>query len=335
MYLFAMQELVTHPEDLIEAGYVLSGPDACARLVPATAPEVLRSETLGWVHLRASHPDAPRWIVENLSYLDPTIIDALVAEETRPRITRIGDGLIVILRGINTMEGADPEDMVSIRLWIDPQRIVSLSRRKVRAVEDIAQSLELGGGPRTCAGFLSMLVERLTYRIEQFWAGIDDEADQIEEDVLEAGHDALRQQLVELRRRAIILRRYLLPQRDALRALQVNHPDWLGQDDMRQQEEELDALERVVEDADAMRERMALVRDELAGQLSDRLNRNMYMLSVLSALFLPLGFLTGLFGINVAGMPGASEPVAFWVFCGGLLVVVALQLMILRRLRWI
>ncbi|MBE9639000.1 zinc transporter ZntB [Salipiger mangrovisoli] len=330
-----MQQLVTAPEDLIEAGFILSGASAGTRLAPGAAPEVLRSETLGWVHLRAAHPDAPGWIVDNLSYLDPTIIDALVAEETRPRITRIGDGLIVILRGINTMDGADPEDMVSIRLWIDQKRIVSLSRRKVRAVADIARALELGNGPEDCAAFLAMLVERLTFRIEAFWSGIEDEADQLEEDVLEEGHDALRQQLVELRRRAIILRRYLLPQRDALRMLQGGHPDWLEQDDLRQLEEELDALERVVEDADAMRERMALVRDELAGQLSDRLNRNMYMLSVLSALFLPLGFLTGLFGINVAGMPGASEPVAFWLFCGGLLVVVGLQLMILRRLRWI
>ncbi len=330
-----MQELVPHPENLIETGFVLSGPERGRRLLPPEAPEVLRSDTLGWVHLRAAHPDAPGWIVDNLSYLDPTIIDALVAEETRPRITRIGDGLIVILRGINTIEGEDPEDMVSIRLWIDENRIVSLSRRKVRAVEDIAQALELGSGPEDCAAFLSLLVERLTYRIEAFWSGIEDEADQLEEDVLEEGHEAMRQQLVELRRRAIILRRYLLPQRDALRALQGSHPDWLEIDDLRQLEEELDALERVVEDADAMRERMALVRDELAGQLSDRLNRNMYMLSVLSALFLPLGFLTGLFGINVAGMPGASEPVAFWLFCGGLLIVVALQMLILRKLRWI
>ena len=84
-----------------------------------------------------------------------------------------------------------------------------------------------------------------------------------------------------------------------------------------------------------MRERMALVRDELAGQLSDRLNRNMYLLSILSALFLPLGFLTGLFGINVAGMPGAEVSHAFWYFSGGLVVVVGLQLAILRKLHWI
>jgi zinc transporter len=330
-----MHELVPSPDDVILTGYTLDGPGHGHRLSPSEAPDVLRSDTLGWVHLRAQHPDTPGWIVENLSYLDPTIIDALVAEETRPRVTMVGKGLIVILRGINTIEGEDPEDMVSVRLWIDPHRIVSLSRRRVRAIEDIAGNLAEGQGPRDSAEFLVALVERLTHRIETFWSGVDDEADDLEEAVLDTSAPEIRTQLVELRRRAIILRRYLAPQRDALRGLQGAHPAWLETDDLRQLAEELDALERVVEDADAMRERMALVRDELAGQLSDRLNRNMYLLSILSALFLPLGFLTGLFGINVAGMPGASESHAFWYFCGGLVVVVGLQLAILRKLRWI
>jgi zinc transporter len=330
-----MHELVPSPDDVILTGYTLDGPGHGHRLSPSEAPDVLRSDTLGWVHLRAQHPDTPGWIVENLSYLDPTIIDALVAEETRPRVTMVGKGLIVILRGINTIEGEDPEDMVSVRLWIDPHRIVSLSRRRVRAIEDIAGNLAEGQGPRDSAEFLVALVERLTHRIETFWSGVDDEADDLEEAVLDTSAPEIRTPLVELRRRAIILRRYLAPQRDALRGLQGAHPAWLEPDDLRQLAEELDALERVVEDADAMRERMALVRDELAGQLSDRLNRNMYLLSILSALFLPLGFLTGLFGINVAGMPGASESHAFWYFCGGLVVVVGLQLAILRKLRWI
>lgn len=331
-----MTTLVPLPEDLIQLAYTIDGPDHGKMLNAVEAPALLRSDTLAWVHLRAQHPDTPAWIIENLSYLDPTIIDALVAEETRPRVTRIGEGLIVILRGINTVDGEDPEDMVSVRLWIDPNRIVSLSRRPVRAVEQIAEELSCGQGPRDCAEFLVELVERLTQRIENFWARLDDEADEMEESVLDGrGGDEVRGRLVEVRRSAIVLRRYLQPQRDSLRMLQAAHPRWLEDDDLRHLAEELDALERVVEDADAMRERMALVRDELAGQLSERLNRNMYMLSVLSALFLPLGFLTGLFGINVAGMPGASHPTAFWIFVGALCAVVVAQLAILRRLRWI
>ncbi|EBA06234.1 zinc transporter ZntB [Sagittula stellata] len=330
-----MSTLVPVQQDMILHAFAIDGPDAGRRLAPDEVPEFLLEDTLAWVHLRAQHADTPAWIVENLSYLDPTIIDALVAEETRPRVTPVGDGLIVILRGINTIEGEAPEDMVSVRMWIDPHRIVSLAMRQVKAVEDISDSLDRGGGPRDAAEFLVMLTERLTYRIEAFWRELDDKADDLEEEVLDEVRPEMTGRLVDLRRTAIILRRYLQPQRDAMRTLQMVHPDWVEGDDLRQLAEELDALERVVEDADALRDRMALVRDEVQSARDERLNRNLYLLSILSAVFLPLGFLTGLFGINLAGMPGAHAPWAFWVFSGALCVIGALQLAILRRLRWI
>jgi zinc transporter len=61
----------------------------------------------------------------------------------------------------------------------------------------------------------------------------------------------------------------------------------------------------------------------------------MYILSVIAAVFLPLGFLTGLLGINVAGLPGAETPWAFAAVCAILAVLAGLELWLLRRLKWI
>ena len=72
----------------------------------------------------------------------------------------------------------------------------------------------------------------------------------------------------------------------------------------------------------------------IANVLSDKLNRNMYVLSVIAAIFLPLGFLTGLFGINLAGIPGAENERSFWIFSAILAVVVAIQVYIFRRAKW-
>jgi zinc transporter len=72
-------------------------------------------------------------------------------------------------------------------------------------------------------------------------------------------------------------------------------------------------LIRYLEDIDTIRERAQIVKDELSNILADKMNKNMYLLSIVAALFLPLGFFTGLLGINVGGMPGADNPSAFWV----------------------
>jgi len=68
-----------------------------------------------WVHLNRQFEDAQRWLRER-SGLDEVVVEALLAEETRPRCVPMGNGVMLFLRGVNLNPGADPEDMVSIRL---------------------------------------------------------------------------------------------------------------------------------------------------------------------------------------------------------------------------
>jgi len=55
---------------------------------------------------------------------------------------------------------------------------------------------------------------------------------------------------------------------------------------------------------------------------------------VVAAIFLPLGFLTGLLGINVGGIPGADNTGAFFIFCGILTLIVLMQVVIFKRFKW-
>ncbi|MFT7528788.1 MAG: zinc transporter, partial [Arenicella sp.] len=82
-------------------------------------------------------------------------------------------------------------------------------------------------------------------------------------------------------------------------------------------------------------ERSQIIKDDLVNALSDRLNRNLYVLSVITAIFLPLGFLTGLFGINIGGMPGVDNNMAFSIFSIGLIVVVFIQIILFKLFKWL
>ena len=68
--------------------------------------------------------------------------------------------------------------------------------------------------------------------------------------------------------------------------------------------------------------------------MSEQLNQRTYVLSVVAAIFLPLGFLTGLLGINVGGIPGADSPLGFVVFSGILILIVGVQLWYFIRKGW-
>ena len=69
--------------------------------------------------------------------------------------------------------------------------------------------------------------------------------------------------------------------------------------------------------------------------MAERMNRNMYVLTIVAAIFLPLGLLTGLLGINVGGIPGSDNPLAFLIVCALIVGVGVLEYALLRLLRWI
>lgn len=287
-----------------------------------------------WVHLDREHPEARHFIAVH-SGIDAIVQEVLLAEETRPRAMSIGDCLLLILRGVNLNPGADPEDMVSIRLWVEPRRIISTRHRRLMAINDLRERMARGEGPDTVGDLVVAMAAGLIDRMSGIIEELDDEEDALEVQVVEEQRREVRTELSRIRRQAISLRRYLAPQRDALSRLQGEELSWLDSRRKARLREVTDRVIRYVEDLDAIRERAAVIQDELINRLSDQMNRNMYLLTIVATIMLPLGFFTGLLGINVDGIPGSENaPWAFALVCALLVLVVGLEIWILRRLRW-
>ncbi|MEX2518895.1 MAG: CorA family divalent cation transporter, partial [Paracoccaceae bacterium] len=92
---------------------------------------------------------------------------------------------------------------------------------------------------------------------------------------------------------------------------------------------------RLVETLEALRERLMVIQNHIDTRAAQRRERQGYVLSVAAAIFLPLGFLTGLFGVNVAGMPGTSSPAAFTILSLGMVLVGAGLLWFFRSRDWL
>jgi zinc transporter len=322
--------------DHIHFAISLSGPRAGQVLTDEAAiADALHQPDLAWLHLQADDPATPEFISEHLGYLDQTILSALTALETRPRAFRHDDGLLVILRAANVSPDQAPEDMVSLRLWLDPARLISLSRRPLAVVDRMMRGYE-GDTTQTRPGaLLCTLITRIVEPIEQQLLSLEERTDSHELSLSDPPDPALRADIGDLRYQLTLLRRHIAPQRDVLGELSRLDVAWLTRKDRRNLHELHDRLIRVVEELDEFRDRMVLLRDELTGMQSERLNRNLYRLSIISVIFLPLGFLTGLLGVNLGGLPGANWPGAFWVFTGSLAGIGLCLLAILLWRRWL
>ena len=286
-----------------------------------------------WLHVGYSNPVMQSWILHE-SGLDEITAEALLAEETRPRSMISAKGLLLTLRGINPNPEADPEDLVAVRMWADNSRIITTRRRRLRAASELAESIENGVGPRNSSEFVESLTDKMVERMADVVDEISNEVDDLEEAVLTEESYELRPRIAELRRHTIGLRRYLAPQREAVARLFSEKLEWLSDMDRLRLRESADRTTRFLEDLDLTRERLAVVQEELLSRLSEKMDRTMYVLSIVAAIFLPLGFLTGLLGINVGGIPGAEYKSAFLIFCVILVLIVIVQVWLFKRKKW-
>ena len=321
---------------------LLDGEGGCRTVNMAEACTWRPHDGVVWLHFERDHPAAADW-VNTKGGFDPLVAEALLEEDSRPRVEPIGDGLLIILRGVcasppEEHQGAAEElDLVPLHIWVDQHRLVTLrdSGHFITALRDIRRALDNGKGPKHAGDLLALVSDKLVRDLEPVLDGMDEEVDELDDLIFKGEAGEVRQRLKLLRRRAVQLRRYLAPQRDALSRIEHDDAPWLKERDKLRFREVIDKLMRFIEYLDAIRDRTSILHDDLATVIGERIARNSNRLAALAALLLPPSVVAGLFGMNVGGIPGVNDTWAFVIIVAVVVVISAATLWVLKRIDWL
>lgn len=313
--------------------FLLDGRGGGTQFVPGSPPSA--EDTSGpfvWLHMWRDAPETAQNLTE--LGLDSFVIDALLADETRPRCVVHGPGALINLRGVNLSPEAEPEDMVSVRFWVEAHQVIGVWLRPLQSVQTVAEAVIGGHGkaPESPGDLIARIALRLADNAEPVVTALNEHIDDLEDE--ENGNSTLHTKaaLRDLRRKSTVLRRYMMPQRDALSTLEIEDLPWLEARDRSRLREATDRMARLCEDLDAIRDRAQIVQDHFADLRAEQMNQQSLLLSVVAGIFLPLGLITGLLGINVGGIPGTQSSSAFWIVTVGIVVLgVGLYLWVRRR----
>ena len=245
---------------------------------------------------------------------------ALVATETRPRCDRIEEGAIVNLRGPGETDTADSDRLVSIRLWVRRNRVTSLSRRTLSATAPVVRMVE-AGKILDPGDLVAAFAREISRQLDPQVAELGDLLDDCESAMEAKSIYKLRTSIAEIRSQAIAFRRFVAPDRDALTTLAAMDVDWLEEQDRLHINEAADRFARITEELEAVRERSALLHEQLTDLRAEQVDQRALVISIVAFIFLPLTFITGLLGMNVEGIPYAQKPWAFWGVVGFCLLV--------------
>ena len=220
-----------------------------------------------------------------------------------------GDQVLLSLRGLSMEPSAPEDDMLSVQVWTNGSRIITCRDWPAQAISDLRRDIEHGHGPIDTGEFLLQLAERLVSAMDDLIDGAEADTDRLGYTGERGNTGALVEELAGIRRRMIRLGRYLGPA-----AACPDPPGRLAPDMVEPRGPapcSTPPPSRPLSTRTAWRSALEvaeITQDELLQRSSEKTEQRVYVLTLISAVFMPMSFVTGLFGVNLAGIPAAENP---------------------------
>ena len=308
--------------------------DGAARRVSPEEAAVYRGPGFVWIHLEGAEEEDRATLARQ--GIPDIAANALVATETRPRCDRFDDGALINLRGPAAADECTGTDrLVSIRLWARQGKVHSVSRHPLAATATVISQMEAGrilDPGDLVAAFARAISKQLDPEVAELGDRLDDCESALDDT---RNLYRLRTEMARIRSEAIAFRRFVAPDRDALLTLAALDFDWIAEEDRLHIREAADRFARMTEELESVRERAALLHEQLTDLRGEMMESRALVISIVAFIFLPLTFITGLLGMNVEGIPYHDSPWAFWGVVGFCVVIGAAVLAWFVRRHWL
>ena len=290
-----------------------------------------------WVDLSAPTPEETRILSDVFHFHELSIEDAL-AEIHHPKVEAYGSYIYVILHGIDFRAREHRFRTQDVDFFLGPQYLVTVHpgvSRSIGKTVDICEknSYVLAQGP---GALMHRIVDTMVDNYRPEVEKLRERLDQLETEVFNSGHRQLARRIIEFKRDISSLRRVVQPQRDVVGRLGRREFGIISEALSYRFRDVYDHLVRLNEEALFLQDRITSLLDAHLSTVSNQLNSVMKILTVITTTFMPLTFITGLYGMNV-GLPlwGMSQDNVFWLLLAVMLSISTAMLVVFRKRGWL
>jgi magnesium transporter len=313
-------------------------------LVPGQAPVTSDSVecvapppagTLRWIDIKEQSEAEMKILSERFRFHPLTLEDCLHFDQ-RPKVEEYDDYLFVVLHAFSCAGTSCEAEPTEVHLFLGRENyLVTVHTTDVAPIDAVwkraasDQSLATRG-----ADFLLYLVsDAMVDANFPILDRINDELEAIEDSVLERHDPNDLSRIFELKRTLVLMRKVLSPERDVLALLAKRGDTRISEKTALYLRDVYDHLVRIYESIDTGRDLLGNALDAYLSMASNRTNEIMKRLTLLSAVFLPLTFITGFFGQNFEHLPFHSDALMYAMLAGCIAIPTAMVL-VFKRSGW-
>ena len=312
-----------------------TAPVARAELEPAE----LSGAGLTWVHLDHPHPGAVDELAARFGWHELDVEDVL-SKRQRPKIDEYDDYLFTVLHFPVYDKAVQRLNAAELDTFLGPNYVVTLPAVELLPVtrlfhrcqedETLRARLFAKGSGRLFYEILDDLFDYCFPILDK----IGHKLDTVEDQMFEGRAEDVVRDLSNVKQEIISYRKIIKPERSTLRLLERRVERFLPEELDLYFDDVVDAAERVWDLLDNYKEVVEALEATNESVISHRQNDVLRVLTVFSAILLPLTLVASVFGMNVA-FPGEGTQVAFWIITGSMLALIVGMVAFFRWKRWL
>jgi magnesium transporter len=315
---------------LIRSGAPPSWLEDEAQIAPPAKGERL------WVDVVSPTPEELKRLRERFD-LHPVAIDACLKVDQRPKLEEYREQLFVVLHKVVVPAAADaPLEGVELHAFLGDGYLITISDVELPEVTNVRERLlsEVGLLERSLVYAYYLICERLSHTNFDALDQLFDVVESIEDSVLKQDDPQVLTKLFAAKRSLASARRLIVPQREVVSLLLESGTPFVDERARPYFRRVLDVLMRMSEAIDTQRDILSNVLEAHLSIVSNRTNDIMKSLTLLSAIFLPLSFVTGFFGQNFSHLP-FDNIALMWIGLGLCLALPIGMLLWFKSQKWL
>jgi zinc transporter len=286
-----------------------------------------------WVHLNLDDAESQAWLRRRP--WPPDVIEMVGAPVQRGKLFITPDLIYGHLRDFRYEPNAVTLQAGSLSIVASRTLVVTGRRIPLRSIEELRRRVEARAVlPASPFALITEFFKALNDIGEGLLQGASERLRAMESKVLQRNGAGHRESILEMRRGSIEVARDMAYKRTAMLDLVRERPVLFPADEFDRVNRQIHRYAALVEDTQEYAEQCQFLLDELRAQVEEETNRNLYILTMFSAIFLPATLIASIWGMNVAGIPFGDSPNGFWVVGGLIAAAFALTTVVLLRLRF-
>jgi magnesium transporter len=270
--------------------------------------------------------------------IHPLILEDIVNPQQRPKMEDFGEYIYIVFKMLQYDEKENLIKIEQVSIILGENYVISFQEMRGDIFENIRDRIRIGKGRirKMTSDYLAYaLMDTIVDNYYTILESLGDRIEEIEGKVVTDPKPETLQEIHRLKRDMVFLRKSVWPLREVISSLERDELSLIHKATRKFFRDVYDHTIQVIDTIETFRDVLIGMHDTYLSSISIRMNEIMKVLTIIATIFIPLTFITGVYGMNFAFMPELKWSWGYFGVWGAILIIAISMLIFFRRKKWL